>query len=187
MEKYNFIIAMVIILGVCGAGYVFAYLKKKGVNVSTGIKEAGVIIEDAGTIIKAGKSLEPNNKILNVLDIIDTLAEKAVKAVEQLYISSQLSADQRKIKAKEIIQAGLKFAEIKETTEIDTLIDAAIEQIIVGAKSETEKKSQEQNTLQAQINQLNTEKAQLQASNSELANKNGELINKLTSIQSVVK
>ncbi|NYC94253.1 hypothetical protein DFN09_002240 [Clostridium acetobutylicum] len=31
MEKYNFIIAMVIILGVCGAGYVFAYLKKEGI------------------------------------------------------------------------------------------------------------------------------------------------------------
>ncbi|NOV90134.1 hypothetical protein BJV85_002686 [Clostridium acetobutylicum] len=31
MEKYNFIIALLIILGVCGVvGYGFAHLKKKG-------------------------------------------------------------------------------------------------------------------------------------------------------------
>lgn len=182
MEKYNFIIAMVIILGVCGAvGYGFAFLKKKGINVSTGIKEAGVIVEDAGTIIKAGKSLNPNNDILNVLDIIDTLATKAVKAVEQLYISSQLNADQRKVKAKEIIQSGLKFAGIKETPEIDTLIDAAIEQTIDNSKTDTEKQAQKQNTIQSQVQQLTDEKEKLQATINDLTSKNAALTIKLDS------
>ncbi|ADZ20362.1 hypothetical protein BJV85_002685 [Clostridium acetobutylicum] len=106
---------------------------------------------------------------------------------KQLYISSQLPADQRKDNAKKLISAGLKVANISETLSSDIFIDAVLEQIIYDSKIDTEKKSQEQNTLQLQISQLTTEKAKLQASNTELVNKNTELTNKLTSIQSAVK
>ncbi|MCR3760433.1 bZIP transcription factor [Clostridium felsineum] len=186
MEKYNFIIAMVIILGVCGAGFVFAFLKKKGIKVDAIIKDSQEVLQDAGTIIKAGQSISPN-PIFTKLDLIDKLALTVVGGTQQLYISSQLPADQRKSKAKEEILKGLNAANIKDTAQLDSFIDMAIESAIYNSKTDTEKKNQEQNTLQLQINQLTTEKAQLQTSNTELVNKNTELTNKLNTVLSTVK
>ncbi|URZ06500.1 bZIP transcription factor [Clostridium felsineum] len=187
MEKYNFIIAMVIILGVCGAGFVFAYLKKKGFKTGTVLAEAQTIVGDVGTAIRAAESLAPNNRTLNLLDTIDKIVYKSVMGTNQMYISSQLPADQRKDNAKKLISAGLKIANISETPSLDIFIDAVLEQTIYDSKTDTEKKNQEQNTLQAQITQLTAEKAQLQASNTDLANKNTELSNKLNTVLSTVK
>lgn len=187
MLNYNFLIVLVIILGVCGSGFIFAYLKNKGINVSTGIKEAGVIVQDAGTAIRAAESLAPNNKTLNTLDAIDRIVYKGVMGTSQLYISSQLPAAQRKINAKKAISAGLKAINIKETTELDTFIDAVLEQTIYDSKTDAEKKNQEQGILQTQVIELTKEKAQLQIDNTDLTAKNVELVNKLTSIQTAVK
>lgn len=192
MEKYSFIIALVIILGVCGAGFIFAFLKKKGIKVDTVLEDAKEVVEDAGVVIQAGKSLS-SNPIFNKLDLIDRLAQEAVGTAQQLYISSQLPAEQRKEKAKEIMSQGFKEANIKETPELDNLVDMAIEYAVYNSKSDAEKTGQQQNALaqqntvlQNQIAQLNAEKAQLQAQITELTNKNTELNDKLTAVKSTV-
>lgn len=182
----NFTIAIIIILGVCGAvGFEFTYLKKKGIKIDSILKEASNATDEAGVIIKAGKSLT-NNKVFDILDLVDNLAKKAVKAVQQLYISSQLSGDERKTKAKEIIQEGLKFAGIKETTELDALIDTVIESSVFDNKTDSEKKGQEENTLQKQVTQLK-EEVQNSTNTTEKANqKVTELTQKLNTIQNTV-
>lgn len=189
----NFIIAIIIIAVVCGSGVAFTYLKKKGVKMDKVIENVETVTDDAGVIIKAGKSLS-GNKAFDILDLIDAFAKKAVSAVEQLYISSQLPADQRKPKAKEIILNGLEIAGIKDTPQLDAMIEMIIESIIFDSKSDTERKGQEDTTLKKQITQLTAEKTQLQAevnvSNTNVANaqqKATELSQKLTAVQNAVK
>ena len=188
----NFVITIIIIAAVCGSGVAFAYLKKKGVKMDTVIKDVETAADDAGVIIKAGKSLS-GNKAFDILDLIDTFAKKAVNAVEQLYISNQLPSDQRKSKAKEIILNNLKLVGIKETAEIDTMIDMIIESIVFDSKTDVEKKGQEDTTLKNQITQLTAEKTQLQsqviAANSNIAKAQQEIItlkNKLSTIQTAI-
>lgn len=192
MEKYNFIIALVIILGVCGAGFCFAFLKKKGIKVDTVLEDAKEVVEDAGVAIQAGKSIS-SNPIFNKLDLIDRLAQEAVGTAQQLYISSQLPAEQRKEKALKIMSQGFKEANINETPELDNLANMAIEYAVYNSKSDTEKAGQQQNilaqqntALQKQITQLNIDKAQLQTQITELTNKNVELNDKLTAVKSTV-
>lgn len=192
MEKYNFIIALVIILGVCGAGFCFAFLKKKGIKVDTVLEDVKEVVEDAGVVIQAGKSIS-SNPIFNKLDLIDRLAQEAVGTAQQLYISSQLPAEQRKEKALKIMSQGFKEANIKETPELDNLANMAIEYAVYNSKSDTEKAGQQQNilaqqntNLQNQITQLNIDKAQLQTQITELTNKNVELNDKLIAVKSTV-
>ncbi|WP_026881428.1 hypothetical protein [Clostridium akagii] len=169
MSNYNLYVAVIIIVVVIGGMAIVApYLKKKGIKAGTILENVEADVIKAGTIIKAAESLSPS-PVLNYLDIIDSLAEKAVKAAQQLYISSQLPLDQRKTKAREIILDGLKTAKIADTSELDTLIDAVIESTILDTKTPEEQKTQEQNTLtqqntalQATVTQLNTDKAQLE-------------------------
>lgn len=171
MEKYNFLIAIVITLGVCGAvGFLFAFLKKKGVKVDTVLEDVKTVVDEAGIVIKAGKSLAPS-PLINNLDIIYSIIEEAVKSAQQLYISSQLPIDQRKIKAKEIILDGLKAVNIEDTPELDVFINSVIEGAVFDTKTPEEKKIQEQNTLQDQLNTLNAANTKLVAENQSLNEK----------------
>ena len=88
---------------------------------------------------------------------------------------------------------GFKEANIKETPELDNLVDMAIEYAVYNSKSDAEKIGQQQNTLaqqntalQNQIVQLNNDKSQLQSQITELTNKNTELSDKLTAVKSTV-
>lgn len=171
MEKYNLIIALIIILGVCGAvGFGFNFLKKKGIKVDTLLKDVSDVVDEAGIAIKAGKSLAPS-PLLNEIDVVYTIIAKAVKSAQQLYISSQLPVDQRKIKAKEIILDGLKAVNIEDTPELDTFINSVIEGAVFDTKTPEERKAQEQNTLQDQVKSLTDTNTKLVVENQQLNEK----------------
>lgn len=156
----------------------FPYLKKIGVNLEDGFKKVETALKGADGAIKAAEVIMPENKEINTLETIDKLAQIGVNEAEQLYISSQISSDERKDKAIETAEAGLKSIGIEVTPEIKTVIDGVIEAIIYASKSKDEIKAQEsktmQNTtiaLQKQVTQLTADKAQLQNTNQQLTQK----------------
>lgn len=175
-----------IIVGVLGTlAVVYPRLKKEGISAGTILKEAEEGVEDVGSVIRVVQEFVPS-KALNILSIVDNLALKATKAAQQLYISSQLSIDQRKSSAKDSIIAGLKAFNIPITDNLEIVIDAAIEKCVIDTKTENEIKAQENNTVQSTISDLQKQISDLQATNTQLTQSNADLTNKLNAIQSAV-
>lgn len=191
------LIALIVIVGVIVAMEVIVPLfKKKGVNVQSVAKEVEEVAEDAGQVIKVAQDFAPSNA-LNTLAIIDNLAVRASKAVQQLAISSQLPLEQRKATAKQYITDGLKLFNIPVTDDLNTLIDTAIEKCVLDSKTPEEQKAQEQNAYQKQIADLQTQLQQqaanyqstiqtLTANNTTLQQQVSDLATKLNNVQAVV-
>lgn len=175
-----------IIAGVLGTlVVVYPGLKKKNINAGTILKDVEEGAEDVGNIIKVAQDFVPS-KALNILSIIDNLALKATKAAQQLYISSQLSIDQRKSSAKESIIAGLKAFNIPITDNLEIVIDAAIEKCVIDTKTPDEIIIQENGTTQKIISELQKQIADLQATNTTLTQANTDLTNKVNIVQNTV-
>lgn len=143
------------------------YLTKKGVNVQGTIQNVEKGLTAADGVLTVASELLPGNPIVNALKIVDKYAHVGVNQAEQLYLTSQLPADQRNDKAKETIYAALTAANITVTPEIEKIIDGAIEAevLALGHKTpdEAEKaaeltKIQEENNKLTQDNQVLNEK-----------------------------
>lgn len=186
MNIYQIIIA-VITVGIGGLGIMF--LRKKGITASSMLKTAETGLDSAETIIQMGESLITNksSKILSFLNILDKLVLKATKAVQQLYISSQLPAEQRKDKAIEIITEGLKTFDIKITPAIEKIIDASVEEIVLDSKTPEEQRNQRQDNLLQQVSQLQAQVTQLTAEKTNLENQKLQLEQQIQTISSAVQ
>lgn len=123
---------LALVLGVAlGIGgtviFLFPFLKKKGVNTEEVIQKVDKSLDAANGVLTIADTLIPNNPALNTLKVVEKYARIGVDQAEQLYVSSQLPADQRNAKAKETILAALKSAGISITPELTSVIDGAIE------------------------------------------------------------
>ena len=99
----------------------------KGADVLKSITVAQNALNTSNAIIKVADTLMPNNPAVDILQTIETYAQKGVSAAEQLYKASQLQADQRNTKANEIVGEALKVLNVEVTPSIQTVIDGAIE------------------------------------------------------------
>lgn len=187
MANYETVAIIIsLIVGVIGTlAVVFPLAKKKGINTGEILKDVEEGAEDVENVINAAQEIVPS-KALNVLDLVDKLALKATKAARQMYISSQLPLDQRKISAKNAIIAGLKAFNIPITANLDVVIDMAIEKCVIDTKTPDEIIIQENGTTQKIISELQKQIADLQATNANLTQANTELTNKVNIVQNTV-
>lgn len=181
MEKL--IITTAIILGVCAIyAFVLPYVKKKNINFEAVTKNAEEGLEEAKTIIKSAEVFAPDNKVLNILDIIDNLALRSTKAMQQLAISGQLPLDKRRETAKENIVLGLKAFGIPVDENLGKVIDDAVQAFVYDGKSEAEKKGQEQNIMQKQNETLQQQIGNLVEANNKFSQENQMLKQKISNI-----
>lgn len=132
-------------------------LKKKGVQTQEILKKADTILDGANTIVNVADKLLPNNPIVDIMANVSKYAHIGVHEAEQLYLASNLSKNDRSIKAKETISTALKLMGIDITEEIEKVIDATIEMecLALGHKDKSQQELQvEKEKLQQENNNL---------------------------------
>ena len=121
-----FVVAIVAVITIA-----IPFLIKKDINIQAYLKQAETILNTAEDITNTVGGILPATPAISILKILEVWASKAVGGAEQLYVSSQLPADQRNAKAKEIVYAALKIAGVIVTPELETLINGAIEESVL--------------------------------------------------------
>ena len=161
-------------------------LKRKGVDTGEILQKVDAGLQEVKKYTDAAKAIVPGNKFLNILSIIEHYAEIGVGQAQQLNISSQLPADQRKKSAEDYVYSVLQKLGIEVDDNVKTIVSGAIESKVYELKSPEEKKSAGQTAAQTQISQLQTQNSQLQSERDKLQQENGELKKKITDMQSTV-
>lgn len=109
------------------SGYLFFQLGKKGIDAGKAISTAKTATEIADHVFDTIKPILPSTTAVALLDSVFNGAVCAAGKVEDLYKTSQIDKDERKIKAAEMVYDALKIAGISVTPEIDRLISGAID------------------------------------------------------------
>ncbi|CAB1242812.1 conserved hypothetical protein [Clostridiaceae bacterium BL-3] len=161
-------------------------LKKKGVDTGEVLKKVETGLQEVKKYTDAAKAIVPGNKFLNILSIIEHYAEIGVGQAQQLNISSQLPADQRKKSAEDYVYSVLQELGIEVDDNVKTIVSGVIESKVYELKSPEEKKSAGQTATQTQISQLQTQNSQLQGERTKLQQENEELKKKVADMQSIV-
>jgi FtsZ-binding cell division protein ZapB len=161
-------------------------LKKKGVDTGEILQKVDNGLQEVKKYTDAAKAIVPGNKFLNILSIIEHYAEIGVGQAEQLNISSQLPADQRKKNAEDYVYSVLQKLGIEVDDNVKTIVSGVIENKVYELKSPEEKKSAGQTAAQVQISQLQTQNSQLQSERDKLQQENGGLKKKVADMQSIV-
>lgn len=170
-------------LGVIGLITLLGYLTYKKVDVPGWVTKIKGFLEGAEDLTNIVEKYNTNNaKIEKASQFTKFLLEQAVNAVdgtEQLYVSSQISADERNKTAKEAVLDVLKTQNIKVTPELENVISIYIEkacgaetikdinkkidELVTSIKKEKEElqlklqKSESENaTLRATVNNITT-------------------------------
>ncbi|QXE20012.1 bZIP transcription factor [Clostridium sp. 001] len=150
---------------VLGSGGVFAFLNKKGVNISKDLDNVDKVITAVEPIISAGKEIAPLNPIVTTADLIEHWAKIGVGNAEQLYHAGKLVSDKDRFKsAHDTVCANLKELNINPTENQQKIIDDVIQYWVndLGHKDKTDaEREAEKQTLQAKIITLTNENAQL--------------------------
>lgn len=179
----NLLIVLFIIGVVAGVGLtiilLLPFLKKKGVKVGEIMQRADIVLSGADNAIDVINKIIPNSPTSKVLSVIDKYAHVGVNCAEQLYTASELKADERNDKAKDIIYSALKLAGIEKTPEIENIVNGAIEAEVLALghktlehKTPDEKQiAADKETMQQNINSLQTDKSNLQNENTQLKEK----------------
>jgi len=162
------------------------YLKKKGVNTGEILGKVDAGLKEVRKYTDAAKSIVPGNKFLNILSIIEHYAEIGAGQAQQLNISSQLPADQRKQSAEDYVYNVLNKLGIEVDDNVRTIVSGVIENKVYELKSPEEKKAAQQTAAQAQISQLQTQNSQLQSEKTKLQQENEELKKKVADMQNIV-
>ncbi|MFC0905918.1 hypothetical protein ACFHWD_14675 [Clostridium sp. MT-14] len=161
-------------------------LKRKGIDTGEILQKVDNGLQEVKKYTDAAKAIVPGNKFLNILSMIEHYAEIGVGQAQQLNISSQLPADQRKKSAEDYVYSVLQKLGIEVDDNVKTIVSGAIESKVYELKSPEEKKSAGQTAAQTQISQLQTQNSQLQSEKSQLQQENGELKKKVADMQSIV-
>ncbi|MDP4144477.1 MAG: hypothetical protein Q8936_08355 [Bacillota bacterium] len=176
-----------VVVGAGGAiGFIFPSLKKRGINISNVLDRIEKGLEELKTGVQVVKEITPSTPGINVIELIEKWAEIGVKKAQQLYISSQLPADQRKQAAIDTIVTTLKQLNIPVTADLQQLINDTVESKVFDIKTDDEKKAATQNALSLQVTQLQTQNSQLQSNIAQLTQQNTVLNNKLATVQNTV-
>ncbi|MDP4146104.1 MAG: hypothetical protein Q8936_16710 [Bacillota bacterium] len=184
----NISILVTVITFVLGYLYfILPYLKKKGVNVAKILNEVQTGLQEVKTGLEVVKSFEPNIPQVDVLLAVEKYAEIGVKKAQQLYISSQLGAAERKESAKNTIINSLKELNIPITDSLSALIDDIVESKVFDLKEDNEKKVASQNIVVKQTTQLQSQVSELTSTNLQLNQQIENLQSKLGQVQSVVQ
>ena len=153
------------------------YLKKKGIDTGEILQKVEIGLQEIKKYTDAAKAIVPGNKFLNILSI---------GQAEQLNISSQLPADQRKKSAEDYVYSVLQKLGIEVDDNVKTIVSGVIENKVYELKSPEEKKSAQQTATQTQISQLQTQNSQLQSERTKLQQENEELKKKVADMQSIM-
>lgn len=112
-----------------GAGYLFGWLKTRGIDAGGMIGQAGTVLNTVDTALDALAPLLPNDAAGKVNWVL-ALAQRAVRASEQMYLASQIKGEERKAVARDFIDGALGSAGISITPELKTVIDGAVESAV---------------------------------------------------------
>ena len=181
-------------------GFGFPYLKSKGVNVQGVINEAKEVAEELDNAADVIKDVIPDSIVKSAVEYIaeHSLIEKAVGAVDQLYISGQITdPNQRKEDAVNSVINDLNLVGIKVNDKFQKSIELSIEYLIGKSKNSDEKANQLNATQQKTITDLQKQLSdqvtqsqitinQLATENQSLQNKVNDLTNKINSFTAAV-
>ena len=188
MSNVEILISIVIVIvGTAGIiSYIFPRLKKKGIDVSNVLNKLERGLEEVKTGLAVVNEIAPNIPQIEVLTLIEKWAEIGVEKAQQLYISSQLSGEERNQAARDTIIATLDQLDIPITENLQKIINDTIESNVFNLKSEYEKKVATEAIVTEKVESLQSTVSQLQDSNIQLIQQNAELTQKLTTIQSAI-
>lgn len=156
--------------------YVFPMLRKKKIDAQDILQKTDKGLNAAGAVIDVADEILPGNPAIAILKLAKNAAQNGVDHAEQLCISSQLDENQRNTKARETAWDVLKYAGVKETPDLDKIVDSFLEAgvLALGHKIPTEAEKT------AQLQQAQQNVTQLQQENTQLKQK-------LQTIQSAAK
>ena len=120
------IIVFAVLAVIAVAGWVLAYVKSKGVNVQGGVDTAQKVIGVADTVTDALAAVAPNTVTTTLQKIVDG-AKLAVDSAEQMYLNGNVTADQRKETATNVLKQALALDGIAYEGDVSALGDAAME------------------------------------------------------------
>ena len=113
------------------APWIAVALQKRGVNVQGPLEKAQTGLAVADKLVDGLSGMSPMLPGISAVDKIIEWSEKAVNASEQLLKSQQLSADQRKANAEDIVKSCLTSAGLTVTPDLEKIIDGAIEAAVL--------------------------------------------------------
>lgn len=133
MENLNNPIFIILAIGLMtvlvfgGVSLLVPYLIRKGVDVSGLLGKTDLTVDALYTITETLQTLFPKSAALNIVDRVLTYADKAVENAEQLYLTSQIPAGQRKEEATKLVYQFLANSGVEVTEELKPIVDGAIE------------------------------------------------------------
>lgn len=144
MENFRVVLLVVgiVLLVFVLLRYGFAFLYKKGVDVSGALDAAENGVDAADKIVDALISFVPENAYLKIIDKVIDWAREAVQRSEQLYKISAIEEDQRKGEAEKYIYEILALSKIEITPELKKVVDGSIEAAVFALPKTSETISQ---------------------------------------------
>ncbi|KOF57577.1 MULTISPECIES: hypothetical protein [Clostridium] len=129
------IVAISVLFGVLGGVlgtiiFLFPYLKSKGVDLKSVLSDIENVVDVSGKAIDVISGIVPNNKAVNILEIIEKWAKIAVGDAEQLYHAGDISKDGRAEIAESVVYSVLKEMNINIDDNKKELINAAIKNAV---------------------------------------------------------
>ena len=176
---------------------VFDYLKSKGVNVGTALKEVGEGVKTAEGYTEAAIGLT-TGKLKNVLeftDVIEKLAITGIGKAEDMYLAATITNDpggnKRRESALNYIYTALEKENIVVDEKVKSIAEGIVRNTAFSDKNITDTNARINDLIQEKVSSLNTSNANLQkqittltADNTKLKTENAQLEQKLTTIQS---
>jgi hypothetical protein len=123
---------LILIIGIVGgmaltSAVLIPLLEKKGVQTEQIIASAQAGLRTADIILDGVQVALPGLPGVAVVDKVVELAGKSVNAAEQMNKSNQISADQRKATAVQLVKDYLTAANVEITPDMEKIIDGAVE------------------------------------------------------------
>lgn len=113
------------------------FLKRKGFPIGAILDNTKDVVNKADETVTVLDKLMPDNKVIDVLEIITKWAKIAVGNAEQLYHTGEIGKVQRAEVADKIVYDVLKMLNIEVTENLKPLIDAAIKESVNALGHET--------------------------------------------------
>ncbi len=171
-------------IGVVVLIFLFGYLKYKKIDIAGWFKNAETVlknIEDVSSALK-GYSTGKTSAALNFSELIAKIALKFVQGVEQLYLSGQLTAEERKNTAVKGVEDFLTSQGIKVTDELKNVISLAVEDAVKESDS-TDINQKIDKLIQEKVTPLQKEKDAIQSNLTIATNENLTLKSQVSTLQ----
>ncbi len=129
MSNFEILVLIVGTVGgmVLASAVLIPLLKKKGVNTDQIIDSAQAGLITADTILDGVQAALPGLPGIAIVDKVIELAQKSVGAAEQMKKSNQITPEQRKITAVQLVKDYLTAANVEITPDVEKIISGAVE------------------------------------------------------------